>query len=138
MNKKLVVDSKRNGERQKTGHDVVDGLNLVCEEPVKPILMSRRRLREISNVEHFVERGPSRNTEMRLNALQWNRQENTRICNKVRTFCKEIEELKAQEIQAVKAREEALRREAQERENTKPVNAAQEVNGQNNDGDKGT
>lgn len=135
-----MVDSKKSGERQKTGsgHDVIDGLNLVCEEPVKPILMSRRRLREISNVEHFVERGPSRNTEMRLNALQWNRQENARICNKVRTFCKDIEELKAQEIQAVKAREEALRREAQERNDTKADNPSQKVNEQNNDGDKGT
>lgn len=112
-NKKLIPDSARTVDSVDGGFD---SLSLICEEPVKPILMSRRRLMEISNVDHTVDRGPSRNTERQFSVLSLNRRENERIFNKVREFCRAIEERKARELKEMKEREEARKREAQERE----------------------
>lgn len=127
-NKKLHSQTSKTTDRDTYSADIDhDRLSLICEEPVKPILMSRRRLMEITNVDIYVERGPSRNTERHIRALDFNRLENTRLENKVKEFCKELEEVKAREIIAMKEREEARRREAQEQEYVKAVDANLEL-----------
>ncbi|XP_045196339.2 uncharacterized protein LOC123551456 [Mercenaria mercenaria] len=132
MEKKLEAYSKiktklpdtKNGD---SNSDVgaTDGMNLICEEPVKPVLMSRRRLMEISNVENLVDRGPSRNTVRKQNIKDLNALDNKRIDDKVKEFCREIEELKARELKAMKEREEARRQEELERIQIKAVEEAQ-------------
>lgn len=122
MEKKLAAYSKMkpklaDGKNEGSSNDLdePDGMNLVCEEPVKPVLMSRRRLMEISNVENLVDRGPSRNTVRKQNLKDINEQYNKIINDKVRDFCKEIEERKARELKAMKEREEARRQDALEK-----------------------
>lgn len=124
-NKKLVAD-KNNGN----GNDEeIQGMNLICEEPVKPVLMSRRRLMEISNAENLVDRGPSRNTLRKQNIKELNAIEYKRIEDKVHDFCEMLEELKMKELVAMKEREEALRQEALERQ-LKAIEAEKELENQ--------
>lgn len=120
MEKKLaqytLSSNKLQSDRQNGSGDIeTDRMSLVCEESVKPVLMSRRKLMEISNVENLVDRGPSRNTLRKQNIKDLNAQDNKKLEDRVRNFCKAIEELKQREIQAMKEREEERRQEAQEK-----------------------
>ena len=124
-NKKLVPDTGRTMDRG-SDDSSYDGSSVNSDEPVKPILMSRRRLMAISNTDTTVERGPSRGTERKLNVLVFNRKENERLMDKVREFCRVIEERKARELIEIKEREEAWKREVQEREYLKNVDATLE------------
>lgn len=110
INPSLTTDDKTldNG-------DVTGGTILVCDDKVKPVLMSRRRLMEISNHENVVDRGPSRNTVRKQNIKQTYAFDNKRIDHKVEEFCREMEELKIREAKEMKEREEARRKAEQER-----------------------
>ncbi|XP_060558939.1 caldesmon-like [Ruditapes philippinarum] len=132
MEKKLAAYSKikpklaenKNGDSSDK-IDESEGMNLVCEEQVKPVLMSRRRLMEISNAENLVDRGPSRNTVRKQNLKDINEQDNKRINDKVKDFCKDFEERKASELKAMKEREEARRQDALEKIQLKAMEEAQ-------------
>lgn len=135
--KNKLVDNKNNDSV--SDKDTTDGMNLICEEPVKPVLMSRRRLMEISNVENLVDRGPSRNTIRKQNIKDLNALDNKRIDDKVKDFCRELEDLKAREIEAMKEREEARKQEALEKMQMEAIEAAkiqkEQAEKQNNDDD---
>ena len=86
-------------------------MTLVCEKPVKPIVMSRRKLMEITNIDNITERGPSRNTVRKQNFKLQNQMDTQKIVVKVNDFCKQLQELKIRleqeqvEKEAVKIRE---------------------------------
>ncbi|WAR08711.1 hypothetical protein MAR_018669 [Mya arenaria] len=111
-NVKIAKNGAENNEDEIDGNQMI----LMCEEPVKPVQtgLSRRQLRKIAN-DTKIERGPSRNTEKRLALVAINEQENKKIFDKVRVFCKKIEDLKAREIRKLREREEARKREEEER-----------------------
>ncbi|KAL3882465.1 hypothetical protein ACJMK2_028802 [Sinanodonta woodiana] len=81
-------------------------VQLVCSEPVKPVLVSLRRLRELTNADNMVERGPSRNTQRKESIKLMNQRRNERLDNRVKMFCKELEDLKERDIREDKEKEE--------------------------------
>ena len=86
-------------------------MTLVCEQPVKPIVMSRRKLMEITNVDNITERGPSRNTVRKQNFKLQNQMDTEKIVVRVKDFCHQLVELKKRlereqvEQEAVKIKE---------------------------------
>lgn len=89
---------------------------LVCDQPVKPIVMSRRKLMEITNVNKVPDRGPSRNTMRKQNFKILNEQDKTKINVRVKDFCKSLIDLKKRLESEEKEREERKKRERQEQE----------------------
>ncbi|KAK3593845.1 hypothetical protein CHS0354_011446 [Potamilus streckersoni] len=81
-------------------------VQLVCSEPVKPVLVSLRRLRELTSADNMVERGPSRNTQRKESIKLMNQKRNERLDIRVKMFCKELEDLKERDIQEDKEKEE--------------------------------
>lgn len=100
-------------------------MGLVCEQPVKPIVMSRRKLREITNIDNIPERGPSRNTARKQNFKLLNQMDQNKINIRVRDFCKGLVELKKKQALEEKEREERKRREKQEKEYMESISMAQ-------------
>ncbi|KAL4233285.1 hypothetical protein ACF0H5_007969 [Mactra antiquata] len=140
MEKKLaeytLSSNKLHGDRNgSAGDHESDRMSLICEEPVKPVLMSRRKLMEISNVENLVDRGPSRNTLRKQNIRDMNAQDSKKVADKVRNFCIAIEELKRREIQAMKEREEERRQEAQEKLYMKSLSVQEDTEKKDGDDD---
>ncbi|KAH3737795.1 uncharacterized protein LOC127851511 [Dreissena polymorpha] len=101
-----------------------EGLSLMCEDTVKPILMSRRRLMQIANEKTFVDRGPSRNTMRHSEFINKNNEEVNTISKKVQDFCAKLEDFKANEIIELKEREEARKREREEQEYQRAIDEA--------------
>ena len=126
-----------NGRDNMAENNGAERMSLICEEPVKPILMSRRRLKELSNVNNVADRGPSRNTVRKQDLISQNQSEVRLIHSKVQQFCKDLEELKAKEAVELKEREEAAIREAQERIYLKTIDIEQLENPESNPKENG-
>lgn len=111
--KDLVGDSE---EAEKMG--------LVCEQPVKPIVMSRRKLMEITNIENITDRGPSRNTVRKQSLKKLNEDNYEKIKGRIQEFCAGLVELKKRQAMEEKEREERKRRERQEEEYLESISIA--------------
>lgn len=96
---------------------------LVCDQPVKPIVMSRRKLMEITNINKIPERGPSRNTVRKQNFKMLNEMDKSKINVKVKEFCNGLIELKKRLETEELEREERKRKERQELEYMQSVSA---------------
>ena len=133
---KRKIESYKRIKQQSIKHEVVfkdfvgedeepKKMPLVCVQPVKPIVMSRRKLMEITEVNKIPDRGPSRNTMRKQNFKMLNEQDKTKINVKVKVFCNSLIDLKKRLENEEKEREERKRRERQEMEYMSSISLAQ-------------
>ncbi|XP_069130818.1 uncharacterized protein [Argopecten irradians] len=81
------------------------GLKIICDKPVKPVVMSLRKLKEISHVDNLADRIPNKRAIRQQNLLQATRERREELDDEVKNFIKTIDEKILKDEEDIKEKE---------------------------------